>query len=473
MEPVRKLVKEHPAGVGLVVAGRAHFFDNPSERHSALGLSDRVIELSLTEFTDQQINTYLQRIGLSGSVPSWLPSRPLLVGYLAAKGLLQELHDSNLTNSLSPEAGWNTLLDSVSRREAEIEAGIDGNTVRRILERLATKTRTSQEGLGSLDMDAIIQAFQEICGYKPDDQALIILRRLPGLGVSDGEEHSRSFVDESFADACKAGDLLSFVESPFEFPSGVLQDIGSSVGNLGMSIAAREVAGRRYSAGKVNAALKHAMNTGSYYMASDLARLMMDANVNILEAITLKSLLIPELSLGYSALDASELEYQDCFFYRLELNSEVDAEKLPKFRECLIDELEGRVSAADLPKGRFDEGCQIEKFSSTAETTAEVLRLDIPLGARVCLTVLRKLYEQSGSGRRENALYRGLDGRAQRVVPKVLQILQTQGFVFRDTSRSNVIWRPARSHRDRVRRIIAAPTATDDLVLTQCGAISS
>lgn len=35
MEVVRRLIREHPSSAGLVIAGRAHFFDNPVERHKA------------------------------------------------------------------------------------------------------------------------------------------------------------------------------------------------------------------------------------------------------------------------------------------------------------------------------------------------------------------------------------------------------------------------------------------------------
>ena len=136
MEAVRRLIREHPQNAGLLVAGRAHFFDNPNERHKALGLPSNTVELSLSEFNEKQIETYLQRAGLSGSVPSWLPSRPLLVGYLAAKGLLNNILDKeSISQPMGPAAGWDALLESVTDREAEIEAGIDGNTVRRILER--------------------------------------------------------------------------------------------------------------------------------------------------------------------------------------------------------------------------------------------------------------------------------------------------------------------------------------------------
>ena len=155
-------------------------------------------------------------------MPSWLPSRPLLVGYLANKNLLHDTFDEKYSD---PATGWNILLDKISAREAEIEAGIDGSTVRRILERLATKTRGSQGGLGSLNLDSITEAFNDVCGYKPDERGMVLLQRLPGLGVDPEEENSRIFIDEAFADVCKAGDLVEFIDSPFGFTSSVLTDI--------------------------------------------------------------------------------------------------------------------------------------------------------------------------------------------------------------------------------------------------------
>ena len=149
MTGVRRLIDEHPAPTapkkgsgscaGLLVAGRAHFFDSPSERRTALGLPVDRVELSLNEFTERQIAEYLATTSLSGFVPEWLPSRPLLVGYLAATRVLEDLTVRNSGGELDPVAGWDILLDRVCDREARIEAGIDGGTVRRILERLATK----------------------------------------------------------------------------------------------------------------------------------------------------------------------------------------------------------------------------------------------------------------------------------------------------------------------------------------------
>ena len=468
MQVVRCLIDEHPAGTGFLVAGRAHFFDNQTERHKALGLPKSGIELSLNEFTDEQITTYLRRTGLSGVVPPWLPSRPLLVGYLAAGGLL---HD--LSGGESPETGWDMLLDRVTKREAQIEAGIDGTTIRKILERLATKARSSRSGLTSLSSDSLTQAFLDVCGYKPDEGGMVLLQRLPGLGVDREEENSRTFIDEDFADACKAGDLVKFVENPFVFPSQVLTEMESSVGGLGIKIASRKVEERGLTEGQVNSALEQAQRHDAEQMTVDLVRLLQEVGFNLLHEVKIRGSWIRELELDAAGPDLSKLWFEDCFFDVLEIDPQVDVEKMPFFRECYISELEGRVSRRDLPKAKFDDECEIVKFSETAETTAEVLTLDLPLGTRVCLTILRKLYMQRGSGRKENALYRGLDDRARRLVSEVLRVLQSEGLAIPDRSRSNVIWRPDRSSRSRVGRMTNAPTAANDRVLATCGQLQT
>ena len=220
MEIVRNFVQEHPEGSGLAMAGRTHFFDSAMERRSALGITSEWAEFTLNEFTDDQVKRYLEKSGLSGSVPSWLPSRPLLVAYLAARGLLPTLtQDSNA----DPATGWNILLDA---SEAQISTGIDGETIRRILERLATRARSNSFGRGPLNQEALLETFRDICGYPPDERAMVLLQRLPGLGADEYEDGSRAFVDEEFADACRAGDVFHFAVNPYQFiDSGTLGDL--------------------------------------------------------------------------------------------------------------------------------------------------------------------------------------------------------------------------------------------------------
>ena len=117
----------------------------------------------------------------------------------------------------TPATGWDTLLELISNREAEIEAGIDGTAVRRIIETLATKIRTKSDGISSLSREEILSAFSKVCGFEPDDRGMVLLQRLPGLGATKDENGDRDFIDADFADAARAGDIVRFIEDPFSF----------------------------------------------------------------------------------------------------------------------------------------------------------------------------------------------------------------------------------------------------------------
>ena len=313
-----------------------------------------------------------------------------------------------------------------------------------------------------------MQTFREVCGYNPDERGLVLLQRLPGLGVDREEENSRTFIDETFADACTAGDLVTYIDNPFIFSAPALSEVESSIGSLGVDVAAWKIRNKRYSQKKISTALGAAMDKDAKYMASDICRLMWESGMSVGEEVRLNGLLIHELDLSNTGADLSKVKYRDCFFAKIDIEVDVDRKSMPIFEECFVDEIEGRVSKSDLPAETFDNSCHITKFSNAAATTAGVLKMDLPLGTKVCLTILKKLYEQSVSGRKENALYRGLDNRARGLVPRVLQILQSEGFTIPDRSKKNTVWRPCRSHRERAGHLLTAPTETTDSIFERC-----
>jgi len=153
-----------------------------------------------------------------------MPSRPLLLGTLLLKGVLQKVQEQAITD---PGIGWDTLLNEISEREARIEVGIDGATVRTIFERLATKARASADGMGLFSQDDIFNVFVEVCEYPPDEQALILLLRLPGLGIDSQAEGTRKVIDADLVDTCRAGDVTRFVRDPFAFELNFRRSIHS------------------------------------------------------------------------------------------------------------------------------------------------------------------------------------------------------------------------------------------------------
>ncbi len=258
---MRRFLKETPPGIATVVSGRSHFFNSDRELRNALG-NDRFICVTLQEFTEEQVAEYLRNRNWTEATPSWLPTRPLLLGYLAARGLLQEVCEVEIGSS--PANGWHSLLDRISAREAEIEAGIDAATVRRILERLGTRARASADGLGPLSTELIRHAFTEVCGYAPDERGMVLLQRLPGLGRAGSEDDSRTFVDQDFGQVAQAGDVFRYIEDPFNEQELERVDPGTwqaSLSSLGVEVLALRCHGAGFNEGKLATAALRASDT--------------------------------------------------------------------------------------------------------------------------------------------------------------------------------------------------------------------
>jgi hypothetical protein len=180
--------------------------------------------------------------------------------------------------------------------------------------------------------------------------------------------------------------------------------------------------------------------------------------------IQLKDIYVPSLELPQEMKDCSHVHFRNCYFSKIAIDADANANLLPRFYECYCDELEGRSSLHDLPSDVFDDKCHFDKFSDSPDTTDAIGDMDLPLGMRVLLTILRKIYLQSGSGRKENALNRGLDHHGRRLVNPILRLLQGEGIVspYRRGGLSMTIWIPDRTNYARVARIITAPRTCND-----------
>lgn len=467
MSLVRHLTEQTPEDSSVVIAGREHFFDSQREMQSSLGLSDSLRTLTLNEFTDSQIRQYLNKRGYAGAVPTWVPARPLLLGYLAARGFLQDVIE--LGDRLTPEESWDTLLDRICRREANIDAGLDGEAVRLIVEALASVVRTTADGRGPISFDDMVHAFAIVCGYRPDDRGVVLLQRLPGLGLRDAADDSRQFIDEQLADTARAGDVQRFLIDPFNF-DGDPARWGFSLGDLGVGVASVRARKLRINAGQFRIALERASSQQDWgVLVGDLVRVAIDNGTDLSEIanIYVRAADLPSLELAADIGEISRVEFQDCVIGVLEIDPETKNDSLPRFVRCLIGSLEGRVGRDDLPTDRFVD-CDIQAFGEITSTTAGIMILDLALPVRVLLTVLRKLYIQRGTGRKENAFARGLDQQSRRLVPDVLREVERHGLATRTRIGGQSVWLPDRSSGARANAIIAAPSMSADPLLEAC-----
>lgn len=474
LEAIRKLIDQTPQNIGFLIAGRDHFFNSPNERKSALGLRSNTRTVAVGEFTRDQIQQYLKKVsGRNISFPAWLPTRPLLVAYIATRGLLDEL--GGLNESIDSTDGWNYLLDKIFEREAKISPNLDGSTLRKILERLSTIARATSDGMGPISQQQIRTAYIQICESEPDEQANLLLQRLPGLGVYRDEDDSRTFVDLELADVCRARDVTDFLLNPY----GMLQDEGwlasikmatSFIGQTAITRICRNLTEQSNFVpsmiDKALLSLNETKNIGS--LKADSAMVCIEfpyapKSENTVEGEIIENYIF---SSTVSDVDLSQFIFRDCLFECIELG-DVDKNKmLPRFQGCIFLLVKGRSNKVDMPIEKFDQRCTFESFTDSSETQSSILNSTLSRGEKMVLTILRKLFVQSLSGRAETALFRGLDLNDRQLVPDAIKLLQDHNLIMLYNRGDGNVWVPVRKEITRARRILAAPNTCNDKVIT-------
>lgn len=477
LEGVRRLIRESTQ-CGVLVAGRAHYFEDDQELCQALGLSNATT-LALDEFTTEQVKVFLAKFNSAAvdrQLPDWLPTRPLLLGYLAARGLLTEMGDN--ANGLDAVEGWDYLLGRIYPREQDIETNLDGVTLRRILERIASIARVSEDGLGPISRKDLFSAFAEVCGYEPDEQGMLAIQRLPGLGIYRAEDESRCFVDKELADVCAGAEFSAFLQTPFESVKNQLwldamNACDRPLGPTGTTLAWRRLKIAGLHRGYISQAIAFLnARTDLECVKGDLCGLLIESNLAPDSPINVVGIDFSNHDMQFhdDTVDLSDIGFSSCIFDRIELSTNVASKNLPTFESCLIERIAGRVSQADLPSDRFSIDCEISTFDSTS-TSGAIRVSQMSTGEKVLLITLRKLFIQSLSGRSESALFRGLDINERRYVPDVLKLLTRHGLAKEYSRGDGIVWLPTRKALARVKRIIAAPAECGEQVVSESRAL--
>ena len=73
---------------GVLLTGRDHYFNSIDQARRLMRLPNDAIFVDVGEFSEDQCTEYLRRKGIESTLPTWLPRKPLLLGYLASRKLL-------------------------------------------------------------------------------------------------------------------------------------------------------------------------------------------------------------------------------------------------------------------------------------------------------------------------------------------------------------------------------------------------
>ncbi len=472
---IQQFSKMSPQSVGILVSGRRYYFDSLHDLGYTLFENHKHLILSLNDFTPEQADTFIQYFQKwHYAIPPWLPARPLLLGYLAAKNLLSKLNGSDV-RMMAPAEGWSWLLDRICEREAFIKPGMDGLAVRAIVERLATLARQTPQGVGPLTAFDLAEAFTSVRKQRPSDEDLTLLQRLPGLGGEENrEEGTRRFVDSDLVSAAQAGDIARYIQNPYqEDVAGNPESWIASMEPLGVEVAGHALQ-PEINEGDIRRALSHALNLGRDALGADIVRIALTRGIDIPDSsgkFPVSGVILPSLELDDEGLDVSGVQFSQCIFSELSIAGEPIPPSLPLFSQCSFEIILGRLGPKDIPPSFHN--CEYSEFPDGADRNAAVLNADsLTQGTRVTMALLRKLYLQRGRGRKDSALARGMSTADRELVRPALRLLERERLAVATRLGTSIVWLPDRSAGPRVRRFLESPRIGEDPLVAGAKALT-
>lgn len=459
---VADFIKNRHSGCGVLVAGREEYFNSRSELRRAFGLPSDAVFIRLRDLEFSAARDYVAKLGYTTVLPDWVPRRPLFLTYLVASGLLEKLQ--TIDGLEGPAIAWRSLIDRVCEREAEQAAILDADVVKSILERLASFARTTTLGIGPIMEEQNRQAFRESTGYDPQADSMNLLMRLPGLTARNLDDGSRFFVDVDFLSALSAGDVVRSAVSPRN-PAFDSNKWNHPLSGIGVSVAWSTLRDSRMSTENVLSAATTLSETGQNMLAMDLLRVAQAAAEDSAGDAALEPLDCRDMYIAGAECDVLDLEtvplksvsFMDCLIHVLRLpTSEPEAVRIIR---CTIERVEGASSAAALPS--WVEKCDCLAFDEMG-TTAGIMRSKLSEAEKVALTILKKLYVQSGHGRTEGSLFRGLDQKHQMLVKPVLAALVQEELAV-GTRKGIGSWMPVSDSAERALGLVAGTRPHDPM----------
>jgi len=457
LKAVREMIAEQPQGSGVVVAGREYYFDSHKELQHCLGLR-KCIDITLNDFTQEQVDALLQSSGVPTVItPAWLPKRPLFVATLALRGHLAGI--GHLDSSIG--FGWNELIQSICERESGISGQLDPISIRSVLECVATSSRCLDGG-AILSRRQLTDAFFEVCGYEPDEQGILLLERLPGLGVPTPGSESRAFVDQDFECALGAADVARFYMEPWS-AGGNVERTCRPLSGVGIAVAVAIIGDDPR---KTNAQPAIDRSNPAAALRLDLVQLGISLNAQFSSNISIQDIHIQDLDLSGRINLNGNIYFSECIFDNINIDPSSPLGEKARLQGCLIRSISGVHSRGDVIEILNDD-CMVDDFIDGVATNADILEAGFPLPVRVLLVILRKLFLQSGRARKENAFYRGLDGNAQRYVGDILEILISEGLTSKDNNGGEPLYVKNRHESTRMNSILAAPETSNDPLIVR------
>jgi hypothetical protein len=450
---IRKFAEHQKNRNGLIVSGREHFFDSEEELQKALNVKSEDI-FRLEGFDKEEIKIFFKNHNLNIEIPDWIPNKPLLLSYLF---LDESIKDIILYADEESPQKWNHIIDKICQREANIHQSLDSEIIRDILEDLACVARETTDGKGPIKIENIINSYKKITKSDSSEVSQIILYRLPFLSQRN-MENFREFIDDSILDILKASSINKFIKNNYSKKINA-KNWKSGLKGIGYEFIKND----NFEINKILNSLENAQKLSFPTLALDILQVAKLFNT---EKIDCNHIQINQGTTNY--LDLTTLpELSNIYFKDVIIDNIIySGDNLinVKFVDCLFQKATGFTEKQNF---NIFENCEIENYDTIPTNASTMKNEQININIRICLVILKKIYLQHGYGRKENALYRGIENTFIDKINHVLKILKKHEFLYSEKIREETLWRPFNNKRDLIYKWInnqsLNPSLTEDI----------
>ncbi|MGM9472476.1 hypothetical protein ACS5PJ_10770 [Pseudarthrobacter sp. YS3] len=451
LEGVRDIVQSC-AKSGVLITGREHYFSSDAEMLEGLGLNSSCIILRCPEeFTEQEARQYLSRNSLIDFIPDWMPRKPLICQLLAK--LDQDELAAIQENSDGEVQFFESVVDAVCGRETRIHSALDATTVKRILLHLAQSSRIQSAVAETLSAAEINQAFYLVAGFAPIDESSVLLQRLPYLGRVGSGSSDRIFIDD-YAKNGLRGLAMNDTFSQSD-PDIARQRWQQPLDNFGLRVWAQNLPADQSPLKYVRQCVNH----GNVQAAADFvaARLLQDRDACDFEGLSVDGGAITELRLVEKFV--SKLSLTNIFFDTIIIEDAKFSDVW--IDDCIIRELEG-VSSRDALPDAFGPLCEVGEIRYSL-TASRISTLNLTNGQKTLLAMIKKLFFQPGSGRKEEALLRGTEAYwDESCAHSALNYMEREQIIRKIKGNRGWVYVPRRQYMTRMGAIVESQKVSTD-----------
>ena len=361
---------------------------------------------------------------------------------------------------------WHHLIDVICERDARIHATFEGATIKKVLTYLATLTRVKSANVGPISLSESQRAFENAVGQMPIEEAAVMLQRLPCLGRLNSESNDRQFVDEYILDGLRAIDVSALARGDDVNTKVAISSVWiNPLNEVGLRILARfcDEGSREF-----HLLATRSLSNQNRVLGSDIVAAMLLGQT---DSVDFKGLAVDQgkfLLIDLSQVRASNLSITNSYFSRLILPA--SAPVGARIANCVAEKVYGATSVSGLPAWIID--LDAETYESI-DSVSRIRKMELSPEHQVLVTIVKKTFFQKGSGRKEEALLRGL---GQIVAPptlqKILALLIRERCLERFRGDDGTVYAPNRAFAGRMKHMLYALRSSDDSIWRDVGELA-